>query len=255
MMATPATALVTSHPPPLSPPPPATEKKLQSEARVLCKGAASALSTAIFWRAMTVDLDTDEGERRRRSPDPESTATTTGTGSELPGATGARPVKKAAGYSHPTPPAPPADRGRSRGKAARIRSNAECLGRPVGMSGSRLGHRGGGTRGDDVKNGDNSTSSTGTRKRSRDAVGRGVGGGTPGREAGDRNTPGSGRQFLRRYHHHVAFRRLVRRLAQVGLRGTVGGRDVRYSRGVLLYTAYRIPDVRALLVFRGRLVV
>lgn len=243
VMATPATALVTSHPPPLSPPPPATNNKLQSEARVLCKGAASALSTAIFWHGMTVDLDTDEGERRRRSPDQESTATA-GTGSEMPGATGARPVKKAAGYSHPTPAAPPADRGRSRGKAAKPRSNADCLGRPVGMLRSRLGHRGGGARGGDVKNGDNATSSTGARKRSIYIVGRGDGGGTPGREAGDRNSPGNGRQFLRRYHHHVAFRRLVSRFAQVGLRGAVGGRDVRYSRGMCctLHRVYQIFD-------------
>ncbi|CBJ30529.1 hypothetical protein Esi_0199_0006 [Ectocarpus siliculosus] len=153
-----------------------------SEARLLCKGASSSLASPSFWRGMTVNLTRDEGyepplNSPRRPQHDESSSKVSASSSSASSSSGGR-------ASAP------------RATATRPRSNVDCLLGGIGVAGLAssppAGCHGGGA-----------ISGAGTRKRNRAAAAAAAG------AEGTGSGATAGRQFLRRYHHHVAFRRLT----------------------------------------------
>lgn len=199
-------------------PPASPSPVITSEARVLCRGAASALAAPSFWRGMTVNLRRDEREPFPRQR-PETTATA-GTVRVASTQSALRVDRHGEGPSRPTVATTEGDIDSSPRHTVRSGNGAQCVGRNVGFvettrsncdgctgaisADVRPGQIGGNSGSDRVK----------TEKRSRTALGRNAD--NHGRASGGRlNAAGreklaeNGRHFLRRYHHHVAFRRLV----------------------------------------------
>ncbi|CAN0114123.1 unnamed protein product [Ectocarpus sp. 6 AP-2014] len=150
-----------------------------SEARLLCKGASSSLASPSFWRGMTVNLTRDEGyepplDGPRRPQHDESSRKAAASLSSASSSSGGR-------ASAP------------RATTTRPRSNVDCLLGGIGVAGLASSPPAGCSGGGAI-------SGAGTRKRNR-AAAAGAEGTASGATAG--------RQFLRRYHHHVAFRRLT----------------------------------------------
>ncbi|CAM9138553.1 unnamed protein product [Ectocarpus sp. 4 AP-2014] len=149
------------------------------EARLLCKGASSSLASPSFWRGMTVNLTRDEGYEAplnapRRPQHDESS-------------------RKAAAFSSSASSSSGGRASAPRVTASRPRSNADCLLGGIGAVGLASSQPAGCHSG--------CASGAGTRKRNRAAGAAGAEGTASGATAR--------RQFLRRYHHHVAFRRLT----------------------------------------------
>lgn len=163
-----------------------------SEARVLCKSTAAALAGAAFWRGMTVMLDREEGESNSCAKPPSPYPTQAAPDSDTRNSGGS--CSNGDGIR---------GGGRSRSMGAKPRSNADCLGRPAALA---VPPDGGGNAG-----GDYCGNGAGKRVRIAASSADGTcGDSTQVVEQDDARVESAG-QFLRRYRHHVAFRRLVRR--------------------------------------------
>ncbi|CAN0100101.1 unnamed protein product [Scytosiphon promiscuus] len=194
------------------------------EARVLCRGTATALASPSFWRGMTTNLGRDEGS------EPAPNALENGGGR----AGDAFPSSSISASSWPARGGDASSRGPAAGAAGRPRSNAECLGissnnkRGVGGASSPRescadaaaaldGNAGRPTRGCS----DNAASGDGEGKLCRtgaggDHVRRKIAGPAAPAAASGQERRGQGMErgaaaktFLWKYYHHVAFRRLV----------------------------------------------
>ncbi|CAM9112831.1 unnamed protein product, partial [Sphacelaria rigidula] len=153
------------------------------EARLLCKGVASALARSPFWLGMTVNLDGDEGD----------ITTTNGSNDDIAAASTA-----ASTTATSTP------RGNAIGtRNCTTSSGGGCI-NPGTMSDSSSGAGGLGKHPRSVMtaccDGDPSDADHGAGRR---VVGAAADAVTADAVAE------AGKQFLRRYHHHVAFRRLA----------------------------------------------